>query len=264
MTMTGDHAGGDGAAADLSNSESASAEPMTQPGATRAASRELGHSSRAARTRSMRGGVRARERPRDGERRAVDRAVAQERLRFAGDVHDLIMQDLSLALSSARTLALDPGHAQRAKTIIAAAERALLGARQMLAALDESGREQVIESVQRSVRLAARGMKVSFHADCVPPDAQLDSLTLQALVHIGREAVTNAFKHGDASAVTVVLERDDEWRLRVRDDGRGFRETDAVVGFGLRSMRRHAEALGGRLRIDGAPGMGTTVEAALP
>ena len=43
----------------------------------------------------------------------------------------------------------------------------------------------------------------------------------------------------------------DEWRLTVRDNGRGF---DAYVcdgggGFGLASMRRQAEALGGVLRV---------------
>jgi signal transduction histidine kinase len=60
--------------------------------------------------------------------------------------------------------------------------------------------------------------------------------------------------------------------LRVRDDGAGF-DPDAVAaaarcpsegGLGLPSMRERLEALGGSLRIESAPGRGTTVEARLP
>ena len=72
--------------------------------------------------------------------------------------------------------------------------------------------------------------------------------TFSTIVHIAREAVTNAVKHGRPDAIEVVLEYPEEWRLRIRDDGRGFDAERARRGFGLRSMRRQAHALGGRLR----------------
>ena len=43
----------------------------------------------------------------DRERRAMADLLAVERRRIAADVHDLIMQDLALALANARTLADD-------------------------------------------------------------------------------------------------------------------------------------------------------------
>jgi signal transduction histidine kinase len=55
--------------------------------------------------------------------------------------------------------------------------------------------------------------------------------------------------------------------LRVRDDGQGgdFDATGAGGGgFGLQSMHRRAQALGGSLRVTSAPEAGTTVEVVLP
>ncbi len=191
-------------------------------------------------------------------------ALAQERRRIAADVHDLVMQDLAFALATARTLADDPASARRASIVVAAGERALAGAREVVSGLTAQDRKPVVEAVRESARAAARSVSLSFYADGVPAGAQADRPTLDTLVHIAREAVTNAIKHGGPVAVEVVLERADEWRLRVRDDGRGFDATGARGGFGLESMRRHADALGGSLRLSSTPGAGTTVEAVLP
>jgi signal transduction histidine kinase len=199
-------------------------------------------------------------------------ALARERRRIAAEVHDLVMQDLSLALASARALADDPVAARHASVVVAAGERALAGARRIvseLAAPDRKPLVEAVEAVERSVRRAARDVPLSFDAHGVTVGAQPDEPTLDALVHIGREAVTNAIKHAAPTAIEVVLERAEEWHLRVRDDGHGSDAGDAggrrgVGGFGLASMRRHAHALGGSLRVSSAPGAGTTVEAVLP
>jgi signal transduction histidine kinase len=202
-------------------------------------------------------------------RRAEDRrthllALAHERSRVAADVHDLIMQDLSLALASARVLAADPACSPQVGTVVSAGERALSGARVLIDGLAERDRRPIAEAVEASVRGAARRIPLTFRADLAPTSRDPDEPTRDTLVHIAREAVTNAVKHARASAIEVTLEREDEWRLRVRDDGRGFEASGEGEGFGLGSMRRHAEALGGALRVTSTPGLGTTVEAALP
>jgi signal transduction histidine kinase len=198
---------------------------------------------------------------------AVD-ALARERRRIAAEVHDLVMQDLALALANARALADDPRSSPQASAVVAAAERALAGARRILGDLAARDREPVIEAVGCSVRAAARDVPLRFHARGVAAGVQPDQPTVDALVHIGREAVTNAIKHASPTAIEVELVRADEWRLRVRDDGRGCRPGHGALGgrggFGLASMKRHAQALGGSLRIASAPGAGTIVEAVLP
>jgi signal transduction histidine kinase len=207
------------------------------------------------------------------ERRAQDDALARERRRMAADVHDLIMQDLSFALANARALVDDPAHGGEAHSVVSAGERALAGARDVVNALTEQRAEPIVAAVEASVRTAARRTPLKFEATGTLAAARADEPTRDALVHIGREAVTNAVKHAGAGAIEVVLERDDEWRLTVRDDGQGLhppqsgrrqqRNSAAVGGFGLRSMRQHAEALGGTLSLRTGE-HGTIVEASLP
>lgn len=91
------------------------------------------------------------------------------------------------------------------------------------------------------------------------PEAEL------ALYRIAQESLTNAARHGEAREVSLeVRRREGALVLRVRDDGRGIDAVAADRGAGLAGMRERALLVSGRLRIDGAPGRGTTVELELP
>jgi signal transduction histidine kinase len=122
----------------------------------------------------------------------------------------------------------------------------------------------VLEALESSVRIAARHTPVRFLAKQVPAELQPAQPTLHTLVHVAREAVANAIKHGRASSIEVRVEYVEEWRLRVHDDGCGFDAEKARGGFGLRSMRQQALALEGALWVTSGAGMGTTIEAVLP
>jgi signal transduction histidine kinase len=147
---------------------------------------------------------------------------------------------------------------------VSAGERALAGARSVVSELVEHDTRPIAQALEASVRAAARHTPLAFDAERVPSSAELDQPTREALVHIAREAVTNAVKHARANAVEVILEHAGQWRLTVRDDGRGFDEAPAGGGFGLTSMRHSAHALGGAVHVGRASGGGTTVEAVLP
>jgi signal transduction histidine kinase len=210
------------------------------------------------------------------ERRSADRRgpgdaggpaaalVAAETRRLAAEVHDLIMQDLSWALANARALQDDPAVASRASTVVNAAERALAGAREVLGGLSDRDRKTVIEAVEDSVRTAARGAAFTFDSTKVAADVEPDRRTLDALVHITREAVTNAVKHGGAASVAVVLWYSEGWRVKIGDRGCGFDQGARHAGFGLNSMSDQARALAGKVRVTSVPGDGTIVEAILP
>jgi signal transduction histidine kinase len=91
-----------------------------------------------------------------------------------------------------------------------------------------------------------------------------------AAYYVVAEALTNAAKHAQASAVWVEAElRNDAARsgapvlqLRVADDGRGG--ADLAGGSGLVGLMDRVEALGGRMTLDSPPGAGTTLQIALP
>jgi signal transduction histidine kinase len=91
-----------------------------------------------------------------------------------------------------------------------------------------------------------------------------------ALLRMAQEALANVRRHAGATRATVTLSYMAALAtLDVQDDGVGFRTEPAPLdgpsgGFGIRSMRRRLEELGGRLDVESAPGDGTTIVAELP
>jgi signal transduction histidine kinase len=94
----------------------------------------------------------------------------------------------------------------------------------------------------------------------VPKDAEL------TIYRFAQEALTNIGKYAQCSRIEVRLHQDGERvRVSVSDDGRGFDAARVTLGgHGLRGMRLRLESHGGTLRIDSAPGRGTTVIGELP
>jgi two-component system nitrate/nitrite sensor histidine kinase NarX len=79
------------------------------------------------------------------------------------------------------------------------------------------------------------------------------------------EAITNAGRHGHASAVTVELSNGNGYRLRVSDNGIGFdpvAQEAHLGGFGLVSMRERAAIFGADFAIRARRGSGATIEVA--
>lgn len=84
-----------------------------------------------------------------------------------------------------------------------------------------------------------------------------------AAYYIVSEALTNAVKHANASAVHVDVEAVDGMvRLSVADDGIGG--ADPARGSGLLGLRERVEAIGGTLTVRSRSGEGTSLTAELP
>jgi signal transduction histidine kinase len=83
------------------------------------------------------------------------------------------------------------------------------------------------------------------------------------------EAMQNAVKHADgATEVSVVLTMDDGGgdglAFEVCDDGRGFDQAAVPAGNGLLNVRDRVAAMGGSLRVQSTPQVGTVVAGVLP
>jgi signal transduction histidine kinase len=78
------------------------------------------------------------------------------------------------------------------------------------------------------------------------------------------EAMANAAKHAEASSVIVRVWQDDALGFAVNDDGRGFDIGATGSGTGLLGMADRLAAVGGDLRVESAPGAGTTVTGRIP
>ena len=86
------------------------------------------------------------------------------------------------------------------------------------------------------------------------------------LFSIAHNALTNAYRHAEASRVSVHLEfAGEDSRLSVLDDGVGLPDDYAERGNGFANMGRAAGRLGGRLVVEqrGAMG-GATVTCVIP
>lgn len=103
-----------------------------------------------------------------------------------------------------------------------------------------------------TVRFKARGLK----------DERLPAAVETALYRVVQEAVTNVVRHAAATRIDVLVERrDGRVMVMVEDDGKGFAPATAggAECLGLIGMRERAEALGGTLTIESAPGEGSTI-----
>ena len=188
-------------------------------------------------------------------------AVAEERMRFARDLHDLLGHSLSLiALKSelaGRLAERDPARArQEMADVEVTARQALAEVRDAVSGYRQVSLWQAL--VEASSALSAAGITLR-----APAGGDLLPGTVDAVLGwVVREATTNVLRHSGARSVTVGLATtDDDVTLTVTDDGRGG---SGPPGAGLAGLAERVEALGGRLEAGPAGGRGFRLAAVVP
>lgn len=200
---------------------------------------------------------------------AVTTGQEEERRRLARDLHDDTIQSL-IALNQqiqlAQMSAANEASAARLATMQQMAAQIVADLRRLTRDLrpiylEDLGLIPALEMLARDVSQTA-ALPISFAATGrerrLPPDVEL------ALYRIAQEGLSNVARHAQAKRAEVCLQfTDQEVRLIVRDDGRGFAAPEspaelAQVGhFGLLGVQERAEAIGARLQIQSAAGAGT-------
>ena len=119
--------------------------------------------------------------------------------------------------------------------------------------------EQMVEDTNRLDQLSV-DLEVAGEDPGLPEDVKL------GFFRVAQEAVNNARKHSGASRVCIRLQYTGErLRMSVIDNGTGFDIHEASIravkrgSLGLMSMQERARLIGADLKIDSAPGKGTTV-----
>ncbi|TXS55081.1 sensor histidine kinase [Streptomyces sp. t39] len=203
------------------------------------------------------------------------RRVAEERLRIARDLHDLLAHSITLigvqTSVASHVLTVDPERLDR--TAIAAALEDIAETcrtargelRTTLEVLRADGPEcdgplPDLAALPGLVRTAGARL------DLRTGDGPLPPAVAAAAYRIVQESLTNAVRHaGTGVRVDVRLERlADALRVTVTDDGRGPAGQSAG-GFGIIGMRERARSVGGTLTAGPRPGHpGYEVAALLP
>ena len=188
-------------------------------------------------------------------------AVAEERQRFARDLHDLLGHSLSLiALKSelaGRLAERDPARAREEMADVeAVARRALAEVRDAVSGYRQVSYAQALAEARSA--LSAAGITLRAQAPAEPLPGAVDAV----LGWVVREATTNVLRHSGARSVTMQLTSDEgAVTLTVTDDGHGVA---GAAGAGLSGLAERVEALGGRLAAGPGGSSGFRLTAALP
>ncbi len=209
--------------------------------------------------------------------RARELSVAEERARLARELHDSVTQtlfSLTLAAESAAALAAGSGSdaalSEQLDRVRELARTGLDEMRSMVGTLRPADldAEGLAEALRKRVDLLRRVHDVRLSLRTRGPARVRDRTVEREVLLVASEALANALQHAAASAIEVTLDTGgDTVRLVVADDGTGFdlaatrRDSHRL---GLTSMRERAEALGGTVHVDTAPGRGTRVTLEVP
>ena len=197
-------------------------------------------------------------------------AQEAERARIARDLHDDISQQLaaiSIAMSECRRPELQArGELLEVLTVVQGQTIELAEGIRLLshdlhpAALKHAG---LVDAVRSHCREFAKQQPIDVAVEADEDLAISDNTTALCLYRVVQEAVHNVAKHANARQVRVTVRRvGEEVQLAVADDGKGFtlaRAREQGGGLGLRSIEERVRLVGGRLSIETAPNMGTTI-----
>jgi signal transduction histidine kinase len=204
---------------------------------------------------------------------AVTQAVADERLRIARELHDIVAHSMSLIAVKAgignHVADARPAEAREALRAIETASRGSLAEmRHLLGVLrsevdgaDLAPAPGLAALPDLAARASAAGVTVELD---VPSGVGLPEGVGLAVYRITQEAVTNVVRHAAPARCTVtVAVEDGSVRVEVTNDGPVVK-LEGPAGHGLIGMRERVAMYGGELTAGPRPAGGFRVSATIP
>ncbi|MGW7102687.1 sensor histidine kinase [Streptomyces sp. NPDC054838] len=185
-------------------------------------------------------------------------AVAEERLRFGRDLHDVMGRNLAvIALKSELAVQLArrgrPEAVEQMTEVQRIARESQREVRDVVRGYREADLAVELEGARGVLSAAGMDCRVEFEAGRALP-AEVQS----ALGWVVREATTNVLRHGDARSCLIRLTTGqgaaDPVTLLVENDGAPAGAPSGPPGSGLAGLRERLAAVDGALRAGPAPG----------
>jgi two-component system sensor histidine kinase DesK len=190
-------------------------------------------------------------------------AVAEERLRIARDLHDLLGHSLSLitlkAELSRRMIAADaPGATREMAELEAVARQSLRDVREAVAGYRQPDLAAELGAARQLLTAAGLAARITG-----PDDLSLPPEVDTALAWTVREGVTNVVRHARASRAAIAITACAGGVLaEITDNGRGHGPGPA--GSGLCGLGERVRQLGGSLIAGPAPSAGFRLQVTIP
>jgi signal transduction histidine kinase len=203
---------------------------------------------------------------------AASRAAADERLRIAQELHDIVAHSLGVIAVQAgvgmHVLDSDPAEARRSFENISRSSRSSLAEiRRLLAVVRDGTSYAPAPGLADLPRLVEEVVDAGLPVDLqVPADLRgvPESVGLAAF-RIVQESLTNSLRHADARQATVRLDNQPgKLVVEVNDDGRGPNGRKSRSGHGLVGMRERVAVHGGSVEAGSGRAGGFRVLARLP
>jgi signal transduction histidine kinase len=201
-------------------------------------------------------------------------AREQEKTRIARELHDELAQSLTalkmdLAWTAERLAAGESAASDKLARMQALLDAMVASTRRISAdlrplMLDDLGLAAAVEWLVESFR-----ERNAIECELVAASEDLDfkEPLASCVFRILQESLTNVARHSGASSVQVALARSDgEIALTVKDNGRGFSPDTPrkPESYGLVGLRERAYLVGGKVKIDSAPGRGVRIDVRIP
>ncbi len=197
-------------------------------------------------------------------------SVSRERNRMARELHDTLAHTLSAVAVQLEALDVlwdtDPIKARETLTLSKDLTRnGLTEARRALKALRASPLEDLglVLAVRDLAQMNAERAGLQLSMQTAETLGELHPTIQQTIYRIAEEAMNNAVRHANATALGVMLGYDGgQLKLMVMDNGEGFDLNKATQNghYGLVGMQERAALCGGQLNVQSQPGQGTRVE----
>jgi signal transduction histidine kinase/ligand-binding sensor domain-containing protein len=204
-----------------------------------------------------------------------------ERVRVARELHDTLLQSFQgLLLRFQTAYALFDTRPADAKEVLESSidqtAQAITEGREAVQGLRASTVEsndlaQAITTLGEQLAAEASGAtSAGLHVEVEGTPRNLHPIVRDEIYRVASEALRNAFRHAEAQQIEVEIRYDQrQFRLRVRDDGKGIDATiltaEGRTGhFGLHGMRERAKLMGGKLTVWTAAESGTEIEIIIP
>lgn len=216
-----------------------------------------------------------RERNRQAAIRKREAAIAAERDRIAGEVHDDLGGQLSSIMFLSEELLLTevaPGMEHELSRINELSQRSLQNVRDIIFALDN--RKATLMDLSEQIREAGReffndyNINFRFLEHVETREYPLNSRQKRNLTSIVKEAWHNIIKYAEATSVDVTVRSVEKYLfLDIQDNGKGFdpdKNHSGTGGYGLDNMKNKTAELGGKFSLNTALKKGTVIHLAIP
>lgn len=204
---------------------------------------------------------------------AAERHAGQlaERQRLAREVHDTLTQGFASIIMLLEAVQEkhngNPEADRHIGTALRTARDNLTESRRLVWALQPTplANHALPDAIRQHTQRLADETGIAASTIVTGDPTPLAPETEAGVLRVVQEALTNARRHAQASAITVTLSYlPDALRVDIADDGVGMPASRSGTGLGLHAMHQRAGALGASLTVESDPGQGTTVAFAVP